>query len=306
MWAAFTRVIGLLAIVCALSLLPGCSWAYVERAPPEHARYGTFNCTTSSVLPVADTVLAAGFGVVGGAIVYDGAGCDPSDHPILGCAFEKAQMIGGALLLVPAVLLAASAITGFVATAECDAALAAPPREYVAPAPQAPVVPAPPPPPDPAPRRGANGTLDYTFKMSDVRVDLRASVDDTDRVQVGLSRIVPADRSNTTPCDTWSIVAGAARTSVPGGLYRTTQEAAGIRETFANDVPMSALRSVVDGSGQGFGAIELCGERIYLPLAARNELARFFEELDAMVRERAPSETPPPIALVEAAQVTTP
>jgi hypothetical protein len=41
-------------------------------------------------------------------------------------------------------------------------------------------------------------------------------------------------------------------------------------------------------------------------MSTRNELARFFEELDAMVRERAPSETPPPIAPVEAAPVTTP
>jgi hypothetical protein len=281
-----TRVAALTAIVCALASLPGCSWIFVDGPPPEHARGANFTCTTDRDPPIRDTGLASTFAILGGALIYVGVTCDEPGY--MSCLAEAAGASLGVVLLVPAILFAASAITGFVSTAYCRDALAAPRSE----APHAPTV--------PAPHRGANGALEYTFAMTGVRVDLRAIVGNTERVQVALSRLVAADRVSHTPCDTWSIVAGDNTTSVPGGLYRATREAAGQRETFGNEIPMSALRQFVDGSGQGLAAIDLCRERLYLSMTARNELARFFAELDAMVHERAAASTSEPIAPVDA------
>ena len=275
----------MLAIVAALTLLPGCSWIFVEGLPPEHARRANASCTTSTVPQELDSLAAVALGSVGGVLTAVAASCDEPGYYCTGADTGVAIGVG---LMISAGLFLASAVTGAISTKECRAA--AVDRERVAAADRvaanaavAEVR---------APQRGANGTVEYTFDMSDVRVDLRAAVDNTERVHVSMSRIVAADRVSNTQCNTWSIVAGANNTSVPGGTYATTREAAGQRETFANNVPISALRQFVDGSNQGLAAIDLCRERLYLSMAVRNELARFFEELDAMVRERATPQSP--------------
>jgi hypothetical protein len=115
-----------------LALLPACSFAFVDRAPPDYALRSEVSCTTSRVAPVADLVVATGLAIGGGVLIYEGQTCgsggnsDSGGNGSLtfgGCFLSGVDTAGGVLLMTAAIVPAISAIYGFVTTDACRDAL---------------------------------------------------------------------------------------------------------------------------------------------------------------------------------------
>ena len=94
------------AFLVALTPLAGCSFAFVHGPPANHERLPYFDCTTSNVLPVLDTVFA-------GIAVADTIGAASGSQ-----AFSSPK--GEALFFAgEAVLVGASAAYGYSKTSDC-------------------------------------------------------------------------------------------------------------------------------------------------------------------------------------------
>jgi hypothetical protein len=97
-----------------LALLPGCSLLFVEGPPPGHQRLRYFDCTSSRLAPIVDTVFSAVYGLGGVVQAADMADAD----------------VGGDVVpavLVPlglAALFGVSAAHGYATTSECEDAKA--------------------------------------------------------------------------------------------------------------------------------------------------------------------------------------
>ena len=108
-----------LAVFLALS---GCSFAFVSGPPPDHARLSYFDCTTSRLAPVLDTVLtglmALNVLTLGAASDADWASsnhCNPGDPNCPAISRNGATIIDGALGIAGA----AGMIYGFSKTGAC-------------------------------------------------------------------------------------------------------------------------------------------------------------------------------------------
>lgn len=99
-------------VIAWLAALPGCSMLFVDGPPPDHARRAYFDCTSSRLGPIADTILAVSFGASAAVAGSGNAG------PAVDAPAEAAIM-----LLGMGVLSGASAVGGFGDTAECDEAI---------------------------------------------------------------------------------------------------------------------------------------------------------------------------------------
>jgi hypothetical protein len=110
------RVLASLAIGVVLG---GCSFVFVDRAPPRERWPVESNigleldrCTASPWLPIVDGTLALGIGAGAVAVARRGGDADPT--------------IAG-LLMVPALVYLASGLYGLTATNHCRTYLAGPP-----------------------------------------------------------------------------------------------------------------------------------------------------------------------------------
>lgn len=109
-------------IASLLILLGACSFAFVT-GPSDHASPKD-DCTESRIAPIADTAIAVGAAAGGIALLASNTPCnhpDPNNNVDclgsgLGGAFAKAL---GAVLLVPALVYAISAVRGYSATSNC-------------------------------------------------------------------------------------------------------------------------------------------------------------------------------------------
>jgi hypothetical protein len=137
--------VAIVALYLGAPALPGCSFVFLEAAPPapatpEEARRPV-HCTTSVAAPVIDTVLA-GFEVVRTGVALGAGEHAYDDYPV-----SRGADVGVGLALTA--LFTASAIYGFVGTHACDDARTAqraavaqeqedyrrPPRPAIVPAP---------------------------------------------------------------------------------------------------------------------------------------------------------------------------
>jgi hypothetical protein len=111
---------GLLAgLALASTVLGGCSFALVDRAPPRNNWWSDYkwgidlnHCTASPAAPIADG--AFGLGLLWSALHYASDGGD-------------AGPTVGLLIMIPAVVYLASSVYGFDATSECRTYRAGPP-----------------------------------------------------------------------------------------------------------------------------------------------------------------------------------
>jgi hypothetical protein len=109
-------------IPAMLEMLGACSFVFVS-GPPDHAGPKD-ECTESRIAPIADTVIAVGAAGGGIALLASNTPCnhpDPNNNidclgSGLGDGIGKAI---GALLLVPALVYAVSALHGYSATGSC-------------------------------------------------------------------------------------------------------------------------------------------------------------------------------------------
>lgn len=113
MKARITRAV---VTVCLLALLPGCSFLFVNGPPPDYAERPYFDCTSSRLAPITDTVFAVLYGVSGTVFLT---------LPTNNGFDSSATMPIGLLYLGWATFLGASAIDGFDDTAACDNATSA-------------------------------------------------------------------------------------------------------------------------------------------------------------------------------------
>jgi hypothetical protein len=103
------RASPILAVVAGLSLMPGCSWLFVQPLNPSMSTHRNLNCTTNRAAPVIDTIFTT-TNVVSALYV---AGQDNVANK------GQAVMFG----LSVAALWAMSAGYGFSKTAECEEAV---------------------------------------------------------------------------------------------------------------------------------------------------------------------------------------
>jgi len=98
-----------LAALCTLALAGGgCSYAFVDGPPANHARVPYFECSSSKAWPVADVVLAATLGIgAAGAFADDGAGSGSKDTT------------EALLMAAEAAVFAVSALSGYQKVADC-------------------------------------------------------------------------------------------------------------------------------------------------------------------------------------------
>lgn len=96
-----------LIAACLLSCFAtGCSWLFVDKAPPNHAQLRYFDCTSSKIAPVLDTVEAVGGSLAAGIIASDSS-------------YGSDKAAGVAVEIGLAAVFAASAIYGYTATSDC-------------------------------------------------------------------------------------------------------------------------------------------------------------------------------------------
>jgi hypothetical protein len=107
------RLLCFLACACVLQ---GCSYAFVNGPPDNYQQSPVFDCTTSKVAPVLDT-LGAGYQIVRAGVAVAADENDYADYPISRGA-DIALGIGFATLLT------ASAIYGYSETLSCQDAKA--------------------------------------------------------------------------------------------------------------------------------------------------------------------------------------
>ena len=99
------------ALAC-LATLSGCSFVFVTAPPAQHAELHSFQCTTSRVAPVVDTVIA-GLETIRTGIAIAAKESDYQDFPI-----SRGADIGFGVGLTT--LFAAAAIYGYNVTADCE------------------------------------------------------------------------------------------------------------------------------------------------------------------------------------------
>lgn len=100
-------------LLACLAALPGCSMLFVDGPPPDYAQRPYFDCTTSRLAPVTDTIFAAFYGLGGVAVA-----AAPSDFEI-----DSSTRTSVAVVYIGwATFLAVSAVGGFNDTDACDAA----------------------------------------------------------------------------------------------------------------------------------------------------------------------------------------
>ena len=93
--------------LCTLMLTGGgCSFAFVDGPPANHARLPYFECSSSNAWPIVDTVLAASLGAGAAAAIGDGGSSSNSTTD---------AVIAGA----EAALFALSALAGYQKVAAC-------------------------------------------------------------------------------------------------------------------------------------------------------------------------------------------
>jgi hypothetical protein len=99
--------------------LGGCSVVFVD-GPPKYAEPNV-DCTESRAAPIADAVLAAGFGVASIAAFasHSTSSCNPNDNNQDFCVSGSSGAIAGTVLLLPTAIFALSAIHGASATGDC-------------------------------------------------------------------------------------------------------------------------------------------------------------------------------------------
>lgn len=119
--AAATRLFAPFLAAC----LGGCSWLFVNEAPEHHERMAYFECTSSKVAPVLDTVGAAIYGVQAAVI----AGQSES-------SFHNPEVYVATSLAV-ALVDAASAMYGYRHTSRCADAKSALAERTLVPQPSA-------------------------------------------------------------------------------------------------------------------------------------------------------------------------
>ena len=111
---ALRRVLGAVSCVSSVTLLPGCSWLFVEAPPAQVRPSEPVTCTRGKAAPIIDSVVT-GFQTVRVVYALTQSEADYKDFPI-----SRGADIGIGLGLT--VLFAASAAYGFGATASCAAA----------------------------------------------------------------------------------------------------------------------------------------------------------------------------------------
>jgi hypothetical protein len=97
------------AALCALVLTGGgCSYAFVDGPPANHARLPYFECDSSKVWPVVDVVFAASLGIGTAGAISDGGSSSSSDG-----------VTTAVVTAAEAALFAVSALSGYRKVAEC-------------------------------------------------------------------------------------------------------------------------------------------------------------------------------------------
>ena len=98
----------LFALTLCASLLQGCSFLFMDRAPPDRAKRERFSCTESSIAPVIDGLSTTIYAALTLLLIDDDA------PPALSIAFGGRTLMSGASLAY-----------GVDASSDCKAALAA-------------------------------------------------------------------------------------------------------------------------------------------------------------------------------------
>lgn len=114
----------LLPVVCALSAqLSGCSWVFVQKAPPGPVEaFPASACTSSAAGPIADTVLASLFAGGGLALIIGAVGTPHQSDPYaatVSTAYRAVVAASGAILAGGSIPWAFSAAYGYTHTADC-------------------------------------------------------------------------------------------------------------------------------------------------------------------------------------------
>jgi hypothetical protein len=104
-----------LLLGAAIAGAPGCSFVLVHGPPAGHERLAAFSCTRSDVLPILDAI-AAGTGLFVGATLL---GANTRDAG----AWAAPYVVVGAGFALEGLLFGTSAVSGFVKTGHCRAAL---------------------------------------------------------------------------------------------------------------------------------------------------------------------------------------
>jgi hypothetical protein len=93
----------------------GCSFLFVHGPPKNHEQLQYFDCSTSNVAPVLDTIFGAS-----AVLTVAGAAADSAEFSNLGSQKTAIAVYAG-----EAALFAASAVYGYAKTSDCRAAQAA-------------------------------------------------------------------------------------------------------------------------------------------------------------------------------------
>jgi len=102
-----------LVLGAALAGSTGCSFVLVHGPPAGHDQLAAFSCTRSNAFPIVDAI-AAGTGLfVGGTLLAGGTGN----------AWTAPYAVVGAGFALEGLLFGSSAVSGFVKTGRCRAAL---------------------------------------------------------------------------------------------------------------------------------------------------------------------------------------
>jgi hypothetical protein len=139
------------AIVCAAALAAaGCSWIFVDAAPPNSPPGQPVPCSTSAVAPVFDTVFAIGSGV---GVIYDVAVINSNSFDQ---QTKDVAKISIGVNVVFAIIYTWSAAWGYPTVKHCqelnqNAEIERRVRMRAVPPPPPPLPPAPPPPVEAAP-----------------------------------------------------------------------------------------------------------------------------------------------------------
>jgi hypothetical protein len=134
-------------------LVGGCSFAFVEGRPAHHERLSYFECTTSRLGPILDTVAAGYFGLAA-AVLAGQSEAEQAQYERDNPNVDRETQLG--LFTAFAVLGAAGAIWGYVRTQQCRDAKGLmvarlKPNTWPPVPPPAPVITVPPPATEPAP-----------------------------------------------------------------------------------------------------------------------------------------------------------
>jgi len=104
-----------LVLGAALAGTTGCSFVLVHGPPAGHDRLAAFSCTSSNALPILDAI-AAGTGLFVGGTLLAATSSDAS-------GWVAPYVVVGAGFALDGLVYGTSAVSGFVKTSRCRAAL---------------------------------------------------------------------------------------------------------------------------------------------------------------------------------------